>query len=318
MVDIGTLHAFAVDACGGFLLLATEAILVNVVAHWRSARVAASSAGSPSWALAVSQVAGPTSYFALVGVVIATFASVVTGFLAGPADSLWASVAVRNEILLVAASQSLFIGAVVLRARYHEGIWKFLGTRVIYVGLIWSGTGLMILQSSVGGRLAGVGDLLDHTLPVLGVAAGSGWIFPEWASRAIIFAFSCATIAAGAASWIDGRRDRAVSAASPSSAAVGEPRPGTATRPASSRPAPRGPTLVLVAVTILVAGLGVLWLAPPPGLARELRSADLRYVASFAVLGFGLFIGGFALRDALGARARARQARTRSAPVVAR
>lgn len=197
MVDPRVIHSITIEMCTGFLLLAGAAVLVKVVADWWSRNLRGRVTRFDKWALAASRFAEPASYFALIAGVIATFASMVTGSLAWPADQLGASETVRNKILITATSQTLFIGAVILRGRYRFEIWMTRGTGGFYAGLVLMGDALMVLQNSVAGHLAGKGSLLDEFLHFLNINTHPMWVFPVWASIAIAVAFPLAALLVG-------------------------------------------------------------------------------------------------------------------------
>ncbi len=183
--------------CTGFLLLAATAVFVKVVAdgwlrhlHGRFHRL-------DRWALAASRVAEPASYFALIAGVIATFLSMITGSLAWPFDALAASETVHNKVLVTATSQTLFVGAMILRAHYRFEIWMTRGTGGFYAALVLTGDGLMVLQNSIAGHLAGKGSLLDDLLHSVNIDTHPMWVFPLWASIGILVAFPLAAALVG-------------------------------------------------------------------------------------------------------------------------
>jgi len=178
--------------CTGFLLLAGTAVAVKVVSDWWLRNLRSRSRRLDQWALAASRFAEPASYFALIAGVIATFLSMVTGSMAWPLEDLAQSETVHNKILLTATSQTLFIGAVVLRARYRFEIWMTRGTGAFYALLVLTGDALMVLQNSVAGHLAGKGSLMDDFLHTLNIDTHPMWFFPPWASLFIIVAFPLA------------------------------------------------------------------------------------------------------------------------------
>ncbi len=197
MVDPRVIHSITIEACTGFLLLAGAAVIVKVVADSWLRNLRGRSGRLDKWAIAASKFAEPASYFALIAGVIATFVSMVTGSLAWPASQLGASETVRNKILITSVSQTLFIGAVVLRARYRFEIWMTRGTGAFYALLVLTGDALMTLQNSIAGHLAGKGSLLDDFLHAFGVNTHPMWIFPVWASILILIAFPVAAAAGG-------------------------------------------------------------------------------------------------------------------------
>jgi len=197
MVDPRVIHSITIEACTGFLLLAGAAVIVKLGSDWWMRNLRGRVTRFDRWAIAASRFAEPASYFALVAGVIATFVSMVTGSLAWPADQLAASETVRNKILITTISQSLFIGAVVLRFHYRFELWMTRGTGVAFAVLVLSGTALMILQNSVAGHLAGKGSLIDDFLQWFGINTHPMWAFPAWASLTILVAFPLAAAAVG-------------------------------------------------------------------------------------------------------------------------
>ncbi len=197
MVDPRVIHSITIEACTGFLLLAGAAIVVKMGADFWLRHLRARSPRIDKWALSASRFAEPASYFALVAGVIATFVSMVTGSLAWPAGQLVASETVHNKILVTSVSQALFIGAVVLRTRYKFEIWMTRGTGLFYALLVLTGDGLMTLQNSIAGHLSGKGSLLDDVMHALGINTHPMWVFPEWASIAILIGFPLAAVVVG-------------------------------------------------------------------------------------------------------------------------
>ena len=183
--------------CTGFLLLAGTAVAVKVVSDWWLRNLRSRSRRLDQWALAASRFAEPASYFALIAGVIATFLSMVTGSMAWPLEDLAQSETVHNKILLTATSQTLFLGAVVLRARYRFEIWMARGTGAFYALLVLTGVALMVLQNSVAGHLAGKGSLMDDFLHTLNIDTHPMWVFPPWASLVIIVGFPLAAAFVG-------------------------------------------------------------------------------------------------------------------------
>ncbi len=197
MVDPRVIHSITIEMCTGFLILAGTAVFVKVVSDWWLRNLRGRQARLDRWALAASRFAEPASYFALIAGVIATFISMVTGMLAWPADQLWASETVHNKILVTSVSQTMFIGAVILRARYRFEIWMTRGTGSFYALLILSGDALMTLQNSIAGHLAGKGSLLDDVLHSVGIDTHPMWTFPVWASVLIAILFPVAAVIIG-------------------------------------------------------------------------------------------------------------------------
>jgi len=197
MVDPRVIHSITIEMCTGFLLLAGAAVFVKVVSDWWMRNLHGKVARLDRWALAASRFAEPASYFALVAGVLATFVSIVTGSLAWSFEDLVASGIVHNKILITSVSQTMFIGAVVLRARYRFAIWMNRGTGGFYAVLVLGGDALMTLQNSVAGHLAGKGSLLDEVLHALNIDTHPMWVFPVWASVVIAVGFPVAAAFVG-------------------------------------------------------------------------------------------------------------------------
>lgn len=189
MVDPRVIHSITIEMCTGFLLLGGTAIVAKLAADVWLRRLRGHVARFDRWAENVSKYAEPTSFFALIAGVLATFVSMGTGSMAWPAQDLGASTLVHNKILLTSASQALFIGAVVLRTRFKAAIWSTRSTGLFYALVVLTGVGLMTLQNSVAGHLAGKGSLLDDVLHSLEINTHAMWVFPVWASWLILVAF---------------------------------------------------------------------------------------------------------------------------------
>lgn len=195
MVDPRVIHSITIEMCTGFLLLAGIAVISKLAADTWLRRLRGHVARFDRWAENVSRFAEPASYFALTAGVLATFVSMVTGSLAWPFEDLVNSPTVHNKVLTTAASQALFIGAVVLRSRYKAAIWSTRVTSLGYSLTILTGVALMTLQNSIAGHLAGKGSLLDDVLHSLSINSHSIWVFPEVASLVILVAFPLAALA---------------------------------------------------------------------------------------------------------------------------
>lgn len=194
MVDPVVIHDITIEMCTGFLLLGGTAVIAKYVADGWLRRLHGHVKRLDAWAAAVSRYAEPASYFALLAGVLATFVSMVTGSLAWPFEELVSSPLVHNKILLTAASQVVFIGAVVLRTRYKFEIWMTRSTSTFYVILVVTGVSIMTLQNSIAGHLAGKGSLLDDLLQTLQIHPTSLWIFPPWAAMLILVGFPLAAV----------------------------------------------------------------------------------------------------------------------------
>ncbi len=213
MVDPRVIHSITIEMCTGFLLLGGTAIIAKVVADFWLRRLHGHIPRFDRWAASVSRYAEPASYFALVAGVIATFASMVTGSLAWPFEDLVASPTVHNKILLTSVSQTLFIGAVVLRTKFKFEIWMVRTTSAFYSLLVITGLALMTLQNSVAGHLAGKGSILDDFLHSVNINSHEIWVFPQMASLVILVAFPLAALAIGLGIRAAGKRAEAPAAA---------------------------------------------------------------------------------------------------------
>lgn len=197
MVDPRIIHDITIEMCTGFLLLAGIAVISKLAADAWLRRLAGHVARFDRWAQNVSRFAEPASYFALTAGVLATFVSMVTGSLAWPLDALVASPIVHNKILTTAASQTLFLGAVLLRSRYKAAIWSTKMTSLAYSLTILSGVALMTLQNSIAGHLAGKGSVLDDLLHALDISSHVIWTYPQGASMVLLVAFPLGALAVG-------------------------------------------------------------------------------------------------------------------------
>ncbi len=197
MVDPRVVHSITIEMCTGFLLLGGSAIIAKLVADFWLHRLHGRVARFDHWAASVSRYAEPASYFALVAGVLATFLSMVTGSLAWPADELIASPTVHNKILLTTLSQVVFIGAIVIRTRYGFQLWMSRSTGLLYTLLVLTGVGLLTLQNSIAGHLAGKGSILDDLLHDIGINTHPMWTFPVGASLALLIAFPLMVVVVG-------------------------------------------------------------------------------------------------------------------------
>lgn len=209
MVDPRVIHSITIEMCTGSLALAGTAVAVKVVADWWLRNLRSRSRRLDRWALAASRFAEPASYFALIVGVIATFLSMVTGSLAWPFQDLVQSETVHNKVLITATSQTLFLGAILLRARYRFEIWMTRGTGAFYALLVLTGDGLMVLQNSIAGHLAGKGSLMDDFLATMSIDTHPMWVFPVWASIGIMVAFPLAALLLGLRLRASAKRMRA-------------------------------------------------------------------------------------------------------------
>lgn len=206
MVDPRVIHSITIEMCTGFLLLAGIAIISRLAADAWLRRLRGHVARFDRWAENVSKFAEPASYFALTAGILATFVSMVTGSLAWPVDELIASPVVHNKILTTAASQTFFIGALVLRSRYKARIWSTVPTSLGYSLTVLSGVALMTLQNSIAGHLAGKGSLLDDFLHSLDISSHVVWAFPQTVSIALLVAFPLGALVIGLGLRAAGKR----------------------------------------------------------------------------------------------------------------
>ena len=197
MVDPRVIHSITIEMCTGFLLLAGTAVVAKLATDWWLRNLRNKVKRFDHWALAISRVADPAAYFALVAGVIATFVSMGTGMTAWPVSQLMASETVHNKILVTSVSQTFFIGAILLRSRYKFEIWFTRGTSLAYALFVLTGAGLMTLQNSIAGHLAGKGSLIDDLLHILAIDTHPMWVLPPWASVLLLLAFPLAATAVG-------------------------------------------------------------------------------------------------------------------------
>jgi len=189
MIDPRVVHAITVEMCTGFLLLGCVAVIVKVIADGWVRYFGKRSTRLTGWAMKASRFAEPASFFGLLAGVIVTFVSMVTGSLAWPVDQLIASTTAHNKILTTITTQTVFIGAVIIRWRFHEDVWTTKSTKALYVLTVILGLTLLTLQNSVAGHLAGRGSVLDDFFHSVGLDTQAMWLFPEWASMFIIVVF---------------------------------------------------------------------------------------------------------------------------------
>ena len=198
MVDPRLLHQVTVELCTGFLLLAGISVAAKAAADAWTRSLSGRVRRLDRTAALVAAFAEPASFVALLAGVAAGFLSMYTGSQAWPADDLGASPTVHNKILLVGLSQTAFLAAVVIRSRFRARVWATPSTGAFYALLIFAGDGLMVVQNSVGGHLAGTGSLLDDVLVSLGIDEVSMWVLPPWAAITTLVAFPLATVYLGA------------------------------------------------------------------------------------------------------------------------
>ncbi len=189
MVDPRVFHSVTIEMSTGFLLLAGLGVVSKVVADaylkYFSGRVRM----IEKWAKQVSRLGESASYFALGAGIVSVFASMVTGALVWPYDQLVQSEVVHNKVLVVLASQTVFVSVFIIRNRFGIRVWSARPTKWVYVLLVAAGEGLLTLQNSLGGNLAGKGSLLDDLYITWGIDINQMWIFPQSALLVVAILF---------------------------------------------------------------------------------------------------------------------------------
>ncbi len=188
MVDPRVLHSITVEMCTGFSVLAGVAAVSKLLAGWYLKRFNGRLARLDRWAGLTSRLGDPASYFALGAGITATFLSMVTGVMVWPFDQLLRSDIVHNMVLIVAISQTVFIGAFIIRTRFKQ-LWTTRATAWVFVLLVVVGNALLTLQNSMAGHLSGKGSLLDDVLHYLRIDTHRMWLFPQWAVLPITITF---------------------------------------------------------------------------------------------------------------------------------
>jgi len=196
VVDPRVVHAITVEMCTGFLLLGCVAVFVKVIADAWVKYFGKRPTRLTDLAIKASRFAEPASFFGLLAGVLVTFVSMVTGSLAWPVDQLMASTTAHNKIMTTVTTQTVFIGAVLIRGKFHEDVWTTKSTKTLYVVMVLAGLILLTLQNSVAGHLAGKGSILDDFFHSVGIDTTKMWLFPDWASMLIIAAFPIAALLA--------------------------------------------------------------------------------------------------------------------------
>jgi len=196
MVDPRVLHAITLELCTGFLLLAVAAVVVRVASDG-ILRAARGRTRLGRWAQAASRIADPTATFALVAGVLGTTLAIATGAHTWAVDAELVAASVPGEIQVVAASQGIFLGAVLLRLFVGPRIWRSHAAGASYAGLVFVGGGLLVLENPSGVPLVGQGSLLGDALLPSGADLSFSFILPAWASLLLVAALPVATVGMG-------------------------------------------------------------------------------------------------------------------------
>ncbi len=189
MIDPRVLHQITVELAMGFLTLAGVAVALKLVADLWQRRFRGRSWTLDRWSRSLAAFAEPTAFVALALGVFISFATSYTGLNVWPSAMLWSDPTVRNKMLLVALSTTLFLGAFVLRARFRARIWLAPSTGALYAGLVLVGNVILVLQNSVGGHLQGTGSALDDLLAMLQVNETVLWTLPTQVAYACLLGF---------------------------------------------------------------------------------------------------------------------------------
>jgi len=186
MVEFRVVHSVTTEMCTGFLTLASFGVILKFLSDGYTKHFFGKVNLFDKIAMLTSRYSEPASYFALFAGIAMTFVSMVTGSLSWTVDQLLASELVHNKILLTVMSQTLFIGALILRAQHRYELWMQRMTAWIYTLMTVSAFAFIILQNSVAGQMVGKGSLLDDTFPWLKDIEFDAFIMPVWASVLII------------------------------------------------------------------------------------------------------------------------------------
>ncbi len=206
MVDPRVLHSITVEMCTGFSVLAGVAAVSKLLADWYLKRFSGRMLRLDRWAELTSRLGDPASYFALGAGITATFISMVTGVMVWPFEQLLQSNVAHNVVLIVVVSQTVFIGAFIIRFRFKR-LWTTRATAWVFVLLVVGGNALLTLQNSMAAHLAGKGSLLDDVLHSLRIDTHRMWVFPQWAILPIALSLPLVSLAI----WL-GLRTRRVTA----------------------------------------------------------------------------------------------------------
>ncbi len=189
MVDPRVLHQVTVEIATGFLTLAGVTVGLKLVSDGWRRHFAGRSWLLDKWSRQVGAFAEPTSFVALALGVLVSFVTSWTGLNVWPAAVLWSDPTVRNKMLLVSLSTTLFVGALAIRARYKAKVWLTPSTGAFYALLVIAGNVALVLQNSVGGHLQGTGSLLDDLLAMVNINETILWTLPTQAAIALALGF---------------------------------------------------------------------------------------------------------------------------------
>ncbi len=178
MADPTVLHSITAEMCTGFLLIATVATISRLASDEYLHKFRGKSQKLDRWATLTSNLGDPASYFALGAGIVATFVSMTTGMLAWPMQKLVQSATVHNLVLLAIITQTIFIGAFLIRLRKGT-LWRTRATSWVYTVVMIAGAFTMTLQNSMGGHLSGIGSILDDMWAMIGVDVAKTWLLPE-------------------------------------------------------------------------------------------------------------------------------------------
>ena len=189
MVDPRVLHQITVEIATGFLTLAGVAVALKLGTDLWLRRFRGHSWTLDRWARSVGAFAEPTAFVALALGVFVSFVTSWTGLNVWPSTALWSDPTVRNKMLLVALSTTLFLGAFILRARFRARIWLAPSAGALYAGLVLAANVILVLQNSVGGHLQGTGSALDDLLAMVHLDETVLWTLPTQAAYVCLLGF---------------------------------------------------------------------------------------------------------------------------------
>lgn len=186
MVDPRVIHTVTVELCTGAALFTALCILMKLTSDGYLRYLGGKWETIDRLAVAVTKLAEPSSYLLGIGAVFFTFISMYTGMNAWPLKALLDSGTVHNKIMLVSFSQTMFIIFISLRYNYGLALWENRKLIAVYSLLAVLGGGIVALQNSVAGHLAGKGSLFDPILALIGVDLTKEVVLPPLISLAII------------------------------------------------------------------------------------------------------------------------------------
>ena len=189
MVDPRVLHQVTVEIATGFLVLAGVTVGLKLASEIWLRRFSGRYWTLDRWSRSVGAFAEPTAFVALTLGVLTSFVTSWTGLNVWPASLLWTDPTVRNKMLLVSLSTTLFVGAFILRARFKSRIWRAASTGTMYAFLVLAGNVFLVLQNSVGGHLQGTGSLLDDLLAMINLDETVLWTIPPQAALLCLIGF---------------------------------------------------------------------------------------------------------------------------------